>query len=155
MWAYSVRRVAFKCATVLLVAVTTAVTRWQPGVLRDDQRGSPLDPQKRATLTYGPGFASQPGPALCCWCRTVVCVVVTAVVSSQAVADVASYPECGAVVPDARLCPQRDIRSRCEHYRWRPPHSHLGSHPCSNGSQCRDRKSAATQSRPAAQAGRG
>jgi hypothetical protein len=42
---YSVRRVVFECATVLLVAVRTAVTRWQLGVLRDDQGGSPLDPQ--------------------------------------------------------------------------------------------------------------
>jgi hypothetical protein len=30
---------------VLLVAVRTAVTRWQPGALRNDQGGSPLDPQ--------------------------------------------------------------------------------------------------------------
>lgn len=38
-----VRRVAFECGMVLLVAVRTAVRRWQPGALRDDQGGSPLD----------------------------------------------------------------------------------------------------------------
>ena len=32
---------------VLLVAVRITVTRWQPSVRRDDQRGSPLDPQKQ------------------------------------------------------------------------------------------------------------
>jgi ABC-type multidrug transport system fused ATPase/permease subunit len=43
---------------------------------------TPLDDtQERATLLFGPRSASRPGPALCSWCRVVVCVVVTAVVS--------------------------------------------------------------------------
>jgi len=49
MWACGVRQVVFECGTVLLVAVTTAVTRWHPGTLRDDQGGSTPDPQEHAT----------------------------------------------------------------------------------------------------------
>jgi hypothetical protein len=50
MWACGVRRVVFECGTMLLVAVTTAVTRWHPGTLRDDQGGSTPDPQKLANV---------------------------------------------------------------------------------------------------------
>ena len=45
--ACDVRRVVSECSTVLLVAVKTAVTFWQPA-LRDDRGGSPFDPQRLA-----------------------------------------------------------------------------------------------------------
>jgi hypothetical protein len=92
-WACGVRRVVLECGTVLLVAVRTAVTRWQPGALRDDQGGSPLDPQECATLASGPRSAPRPGPVLCCWCRAVVCVVVS---------SPPGYWPCSPVYP---LCP--------------------------------------------------
>lgn len=40
----------FEGSPVLLVAVRTAVTRWKPGALRDDQ-GGPLDPPEHAALS--------------------------------------------------------------------------------------------------------
>lgn len=79
---YCVRRLVFECGTVLLIAVRTAVTRWQPGTLRDDQGGSPLNSQEHATLASGPRSAPRPDPALCCWCQVILGVVVIAVVSS-------------------------------------------------------------------------
>ena len=39
-WACGVRRMVSECSTVLLVAVKTAVTRWQPGALSKDQGGA-------------------------------------------------------------------------------------------------------------------
>ncbi len=80
-WACGVRQVVFERGTVLLIAVRIAVTRWQPGALRDNQGGSPLDPQERATSLRLLLSATRPGPARCCGCQVVVCVVVTAVVS--------------------------------------------------------------------------
>lgn len=72
-------RVVFGCGMAMLSAVTTAVTRWQLGALRDDQRGSP---QKYATLLSSLRYAPRPGSAARCWCPVVVCVVVAAAVSS-------------------------------------------------------------------------
>ncbi len=43
----------FECGTVLLVAVRTAVTRCQPGALRDDQCGSPVDPRSAQPCSPG------------------------------------------------------------------------------------------------------
>jgi hypothetical protein len=67
---------------VLLVAVKTAVTWWQACVLRDGRGESSPDPQEHATLVSGVRSALRPDPALCLWCQSVGCVVVTAVVSS-------------------------------------------------------------------------
>lgn len=58
------------CGTVLVVAVKTAVTRWQPGGLRHDQRRrSPLGPPKGQALflfrsALGPVSASAAGAGL-------------------------------------------------------------------------------------------
>jgi hypothetical protein len=52
---------------------------------RQDSNLRPLDPQEHATLLFSLRSAMRPGRKRCCWCRTVVCVVVTAVVSSPLV----------------------------------------------------------------------
>ncbi len=49
-WGYGVRRVVSGCSTVLLVAVKTAVTRWQPGAVGKDQGASPVDDRSDAEV---------------------------------------------------------------------------------------------------------
>ena len=59
---------------MLLVAVRTAVTLWQPCALRDDNVGAHLTQERAAPLSFS-RTATQPGFPSCCWCRVVVCVV--------------------------------------------------------------------------------
>ena len=60
MWACGVRRVVSECSMVLLIAVKTAVTWWQPGALRDDRGGSPLDPRSTQPCSLAFGFRRHP-----------------------------------------------------------------------------------------------
>jgi hypothetical protein len=66
---------------VLLVAVATAVTRWQPGVLCDDQGRSPLDPRSTQPAIRASSCAAT-SLRIVLVVPVVVCVVVMAVVSS-------------------------------------------------------------------------
>ena len=45
-----------ECSTVLLVAVKTAVTRWQPDALGKDQGGSPVDDPSDAEVPVWSAF---------------------------------------------------------------------------------------------------
>ena len=47
---------------MLLVAVGTAVTRWQPTLCADDQDGSPLSPRSTQPLPPAPDTAHDPAP---------------------------------------------------------------------------------------------
>jgi hypothetical protein len=57
-WACGVRWVVSECGTVLLVAVTTAVTRSQPGILPDHRSG--VRPTARSTESFHPDRAPPP-----------------------------------------------------------------------------------------------
>ncbi len=67
---------AYLCAAGPTVPISPA---WSG---RQDLNLRPLDPQERATPLCLPRSAMRSGRAPCCWCRVVVCVVVTTVVNS-------------------------------------------------------------------------
>ena len=65
----------------------------QACVLRDDRGESSPDTQEHATLLFSLRSAMRPGRKRCCWCRTVVCVVVTTVaVNRSGLALVLRHP---------------------------------------------------------------